>query len=106
MNLTGLPPYQKGTKTKRKRDNDDLFLAWLRTLPSALSGRFPTEACHYRTAANAGVGCKPLYSAIPLTPEEHRKQHRIGQYNFMPREWWEEQVTTYVKRFRDREGSE
>lgn len=25
------------------------------------------------------------------------RQHRIGQFNFMPREWWEEQCEKYLK---------
>lgn len=99
-NLCGLPPYQKGQKRKRKKENDDDYLRWLRTLPSALSGGYPTEACHYRTARNSGVGIKPMYSAIPLTPLEHREQHRIGQYNFMPRDWWEEKVAYYVETYK------
>lgn len=97
MNLTGRPVYQKGSKRRSRGKVDDRdFLDWLKTLPSAYSGKMPCDPAHYRTAANSGVGCKPLYSAIPLTREEHRLQHRIGQFNFMPRAWWETQVAHYV----------
>jgi len=95
-NLMGLKPYQKGTKRKRKKESDRDFLDWLRTQPSAVSGVGPCEPCHYRTAKNSGVGCKPLYSAIPMLRDEHLEQHRVGQYNFRPREWWEERVAYYV----------
>lgn len=87
--------------SKRKRENDNDFLAWLRTQPSALSGQSPTEACHYRTAKNSGIGCKPLYSAIPLTSQEHKLQHSIGQYNFMPRSEWERLVELYVRKYKE-----
>lgn len=101
MNLTGLPPYQKNTKHrsrgKARLREDREFLDWLKTLPSALSGRGPCDPAHYRTAANSGIGCKPIFSAIPLTRDEHRLQHQIGQFNFMPREWWEEKVRYYIE---------
>lgn len=84
---------------KRKRPNDKSFLVWIRTLPSAVSGKSPTIAAHYRTAKNSGIGIKPLYSAIPLTDEEHREQHRIGQFNFIPREKWEELTEHYRERY-------
>jgi len=85
------------------------YLDWLRTQPSALDGsyghwnmdfgRWENEPAHYRTARNSGTGTKPAFQAIPLTTEQHRLQHRIGQFNFMPREWWEEQVERYLRRY-------
>lgn len=106
MNLTGQQPYTKGIRQRRKRSDEERedakFLAWIRTMPSAFSGKRPTVAAHYRTAANSGTGIKPLFSAIPLTWEEHRRQHDIGQYDFMPRDWWERKVKYYVKVFRER----
>lgn len=102
MNLTSQPPYQRHTIRRRSKPNDKEFLAWLRTLPSAYSGKVPCVAAHYRTAANSGVGCKPLFSAIPLTDSEHKLQHQIGQYNFMPREWWETQIGKYLEMFNSR----
>ncbi len=99
MNLTGRPIYQKPTKEDIK---DDLrYLSYLRTLPSAISGLKPSLPAHYRTADNSGTGTKPLFSAIPLTDSEHKEQHRIGQYNFMPRDWWEEQVSKHLKMWRE-----
>ena len=105
MNLTKRAVYLKSSRKKKKKISDRAFLDWLRTQPSALDGAMSLDVdtgqrycdpCHYRTAKNSGTGCKPLYSAIPLTHEQHLEQHRIGQYNFMPREWWEEKVAYYV----------
>jgi hypothetical protein len=106
MNLTGQKVYQKGRRTKHEKPNDKNYLAWLRTQPSALSGGFPCVVAHYRTAKNSGTGIKPLFSAIPLLQSEHEEQHRIGQYNFMPREWWEEMTGIYLRRWIRETGAE
>lgn len=97
MNLTGQITYQKPSYADYLLDKR--FLVWVRKQKSALTGNYPCDACHYRTAENSGVGIKPLMSAIPLTREEHRKQHQIGQYEFQPRAWWEEKVKYYVSEF-------
>jgi len=85
----------------KKRGTDKTYLLWLRTQPSALDGNYSydtgtweqlCEPAHYRTAKNSGKGCKPEYCAIPLTHKQHHHQHQVGQYRFMSREWWEEQV--------------
>ena len=106
MNLTGQLPYQKNQKKRRTRSQeqreDAKFLEWIRTLPSAFSGKYPCIAAHYRTAANSGTGIKPLFSAIPLTWGEHQLQHQIGQYSFMPRDWWERKVAYYVDAWKAR----
>jgi hypothetical protein len=87
---------QKGTPKQ--------YELWLRTQPSAINGSMDYDSdtgmeycdpCHFRTAANSGVGCKPDFSAIPMTHKQHLEQHRIGQFNFLPREWWEQQVDKY-----------
>jgi hypothetical protein len=75
MNLTNRPVTPKGKTSKRKKPNDRDYLNWLKTQPSALSGMMPCDPCHYRTAANSGVGCKPLFSAIPLTRAEHMEHY-------------------------------
>jgi hypothetical protein len=98
MRINPIDPIYRNSK--RKKRNDQAFLGWLRTLPSAVSGGMPCVAAHYRTAANSGIACKPLYSAIPLTDAEHKLQHQIGQYNFRPREWWEKKVEFYVNEWK------
>lgn len=102
MNLTGQKPYQKYTVVHKKAKlTDRPYLDWLKTQPSALSGLGPCDPCHYRTAKNAGIGTKPLYSAVPLTREEHLEQHRIGTFNFQPRIWWELQCSVHLGRWKE-----
>lgn len=90
----------------RKAGSDKQYQLWLRSQPSALDGGMDydngtayCDPCHYRTAANSGVGCKPEYCAIPLTHAQHLEQHRVGQFNFMPREWWEEMTIKYLTKW-------
>lgn len=46
------------------------YLSWIRTLPCAICGRWPTEAAH---TGSRGLGQKaPDFSAIPLCPQCHR----------------------------------
>jgi hypothetical protein len=79
---------------------------WLRTQPSALSSGFSwdggtpfCEPAHWHTARYAGVGTKPEYLAIPRAHQEHALQHRIGQYTFKPRDWWQEQCIIHLERW-------
>ena len=61
------------------RDED--YKAWIRTLPSVVSGKGPCEACH--TGTDGGMGEKASdYSCLPLTPAEHREYHQIGKPAF------------------------
>ena len=92
----------------RARGSDKQFLEWLKHQPSAIDGGMDydwdtgtswCDPCHYRTAKNSGTGCKPKYSAVPLTHAQHLEQHRIGQFNFRPREWWEAKVRSYLERW-------
>lgn len=93
----------------KRRGTDEEYREWIRRQKSALSGQWGLwlcdvgegrcEACHYRTAKNSGVGMKPEYSCIPLTAQEHRRQHQVGQFKFMSRDWWEEQVEKYLIRW-------
>jgi len=60
------------------------YRAWIRTLPSAVSGiEGPglIEAAH--TGSDGGTSMKASgYSCIPLTVEEHREYHQIGKASF------------------------
>jgi hypothetical protein len=82
------------------------YKLWLRTQPSAIDGTMDydldtgveyCDPCHYRTARNSGIACKPDCSAIPMSHRQHLEQHRIGQFNFKPREWWEYQCVKYLR---------
>lgn len=73
-------------------------LAWIRTLPSVVSGEFGCEAAHLNFAdqrygkPERGKGKKADDRwVLPLTAEEHRTgphaQHRTGA----ERKWWDDQ---------------
>lgn len=76
----------------QKRIKDDGHLAFIRTLPSVISGEYGCEACHVRYGdpryrkKHTGLAQKPDDSwTIPLTPDEHRSQHSANEA-----EWWQE----------------
>jgi hypothetical protein len=91
----------------RAKGSDKQYRGWIQRQPSCISGQFSEwvngdgrcVAAHYRTAANSGVGCKPEYSCVPLTNDEHVEQHRVGQFAFRPREWWEGNVAKWLERW-------
>jgi hypothetical protein len=93
----------------RKRGTDKQFREWVQRQPSCLSGRWSEWlddigegrciAAHHRTAANAGTGCKPEYSCLPLTDAEHRLQHGRGSPELGDRDWWDTQVRRYLERW-------
>lgn len=99
MNLTGQQVYQKGSRRKRSKVSDAKYCAFLRTQRSPFSGKYPTVAAHFRTAANSGTGIKPPFSAIPLTQKEHDEQHRVGTFKFAGRDWWIGQVARFQDLF-------
>ncbi|CAB5212745.1 hypothetical protein UFOVP191_15 [uncultured Caudovirales phage] len=81
---------------------DRQYQAWVRNQHSALSGATQNIVyAHYRTSKNSGTGFKPPFSGIPLTYAEHLRQHQIGQFNFMPREWWEEKCQYYLNKWKE-----
>ena len=72
-------------KPRRRRRNgparDYRYRAWIRTLPSAISGLLGCEAAH--TGTDGGMRQKSSdYTCIPLTPQEHREYHTIGKKDF------------------------
>jgi hypothetical protein len=106
MNLTGRGVPPKHAKPERIKcstywaaqyGTDAEFQAFVRKLPSAISGKLPCVFAHYRTAANSGTGIKPEFSGIPMTDAENLTQHRVGQYNFIPRKQWEFLVEKYLR---------
>ncbi|WP_370194272.1 MULTISPECIES: hypothetical protein [Aurantimonas] len=76
-----------GKETRRREDPK--HLAFLRTLPSVVSGAYGVEACHLRAASpkhrkqSTGKGRKPDDRfCLPLTPAEHRQQHSMNELEF------------------------
>jgi len=71
---------------------DEKHLAFIRTLPSAVSGKLGCEACHIRAGSPGhnkkatGKGQKPSDCwALPLTPDEHQDQHSGSEMAFWNR---------------------
>lgn len=75
---------------RERRIEDPRHLAFIRTLPSVISGLRPVEAAHIRFGdprhrkPMTGMQRKPddAYT-LPLTPAEHRSQHSTHE-----RSWW------------------
>lgn len=72
-------------KTAKAR-KDSGYLAWLHSVPCIVTGTLPVEAAHLSTAhakyghMGRGKGQKSNDRwALPLSPEEHRLQHHLGE---------------------------
>lgn len=75
------------------RIKDERHLAWIRTLPSVISGVYGCEACHIRygdpgyNKPRTGKGRKPDDAwTVPMTPDEHREQHSMNEHLFWLRQ--------------------
>lgn len=78
---------------EQRRIEDQAHLAFIRTLPSVISGQHGVEACHIRFGdprhrkPKTGMQRKPDdFYVLPLTPTEHRDQHSTNE-----RLWWTRQ---------------
>lgn len=76
----------------QKRIKDAAHLAFIRTLPSVVSGAYGCEACHIRMGspqhrkARTPAGRKPDDAyCLPLLPDEHREQHSGAEMAFWTR---------------------
>jgi hypothetical protein len=85
-----LAPSLDPTDKSQRRIRDAEHLAWIRTLPSIISGQTPCEACHIRYGdpsyrkKRTGMGQKPDDAwCLPMTREEHRSQHGANEAT-----WW------------------
>lgn len=77
---------------KTKRVEDPAHLAFIRKLPSVVSGGYGCEACHIRAGSalhrkkHTGGQQKPDdFWTLPLTPEEHREQHSGDELHYWRR---------------------
>jgi hypothetical protein len=75
---------------RTKRIEDPAHLAFIRKLPSVLSGQYGCDPCHIRTGSalhrkkHTGGAQKPDDCwTIPLTREEHDSQHSENEL-----QWW------------------
>ncbi len=74
---------------KTKRIEDPKHLAFIRRLPSVISGVYGCEACHIRAGSavhrkkHTGGQQKPDDAwTLPLTADEHRAQHAMDELAF------------------------
>jgi hypothetical protein len=69
-------------RTGRNRPHvDEQYKAWVRTLPSVVSGAYGCDAAH--TGSDGGMGYKAHdKTTVPLTRKEHIEYHRIGRRAF------------------------
>lgn len=79
----------KSSKATRRME-DPAHLAFIRRLPSVISGKYGCEACHIRAASAVhrkkatGLGQKPDDAwTLPMLPDEHKSQHSVNEM-----EWW------------------
>jgi hypothetical protein len=85
---------------KRKTPRSDRYMAFVREHASCLwweapdqpqladeiGGAEPTVAHHVRMGGHGGTGIKPSdYRTVPLTDEEHRLLHQMGERTFWGR---------------------
>lgn len=62
---------------------DEAYLAWIRTLPCAITGRPGVEASHLRKNTDGSAAKKPSDKwAIPLSKKKHRESHDLGEVTF------------------------
>lgn len=77
---------------KTRRIEDPAHLAFIRKLPSVISGQYGCEACHIRTGSalhNKKKTGKSQKSSdcwtLPMTPAEHKAQHSENEMAFYRR---------------------
>jgi hypothetical protein len=84
---------------------DEEYIFWVQLQPSAYSGEFSEYvngdgrcvAAHVRRAGESGTGYKAPYAVIPLTQEEHMRQHAEGESALVGAEWFDKMRAKYVQ---------
>jgi hypothetical protein len=79
-------------RQKRPREKAEAHLAFIRTLPCVVTGRPGVEAAHIRFGSlihgkrPTGMSEKPSDKwVLPLSPEEHRRQHDGNEQHYWRR---------------------
>ena len=83
------PPTAFSGSLKAKPEKAPDYLAWIRTLPCVVTGRFPVEAAHLSASnlayGHTGRGKGQRASdrwALPLAPSIHAEQHSRNETEF------------------------
>ena len=70
-------------RKKMKTYRNKKYLAWVKSLPSVVSGKPADDAHHIKGYGMGGMGLKaPDWAVIPLTREEHTELHSIGRFQW------------------------
>ena len=73
-----IPIPKKRAKPRRGPERSEKYKAWIRTLPSILTGKTPCEACH--TGTDGGMRMKASdFSCVPMTRKEHIEYHATSR---------------------------
>lgn len=81
VQILGRPPRRLPVRKAARWHVDEPYKAWVRTLPSVISGAYGCDAAH--TGTDGGMRYKAHdKTTVPLTRKEHREYHRIGRRLF------------------------
>ena len=81
IQILGRPPRRVPCRKRARWHVDEKYKAWVRTLPSVVSGAYGCDAAH--TGTDGGMGYKAHdKTTVPLTRKEHIEYHRIGRRAF------------------------
>lgn len=68
---------------KQETFDSEKYRRWIASLPCVVIGARNVQCAHIRRGAEAGLGRKPAdWRTLPLSVEEHAKQHEIGELNY------------------------
>lgn len=70
-------------KSKKKRETDDDYIKWIRSLSCCITGKPLPDPHHINEAGHGAMGSKAIdRRAIPLSHPLHQELHSIGQHTF------------------------
>lgn len=68
---------------KQQIFDSEKYRRWIASLPCVVSGARNVQCAHIRRGYDAGIARKPPdWRTLPLSVEEHAKQHEIGELNY------------------------
>jgi hypothetical protein len=85
------------------------YKRFIESQPSCISGRYSefvngepkNIACHIRRVKfGSGTAKKnSWFYTVPMTSEEHQKQHNSGESSLRTKDWFEEKLVYYLTKF-------
>ena len=87
--------------SKKPKQNDKAYLAWLRTKFCMICGANPpSQAAHVRLGGRGGTGIKPLFSAVPLCANCHGIQHSKSHETYGDKDFWLGKADEYLNKWK------